>query len=96
MTSPLPGRSILMTSAPIQASSCVHTGPAWTWVMSTTRTPSRALFISVSPYLYIVWFMVPGANAFWSIQTLISEGLPDSRARSSAGRMSFGSRTSSP
>ena len=53
-----------MTSAPIQASSWVQTGPAWTWVMSTTRTPSRAFLISASPYLYIVWFMVPGANAF--------------------------------
>src|SRR4051812_48803573 len=31
-----------MTSAPIQASSCVQTGPACTCVMSTTRTPSRA------------------------------------------------------
>src|SRR4051812_24271835 len=42
VTSPRPGCSILMTSAPIQASSCVQTGPACTCVMSTTRTPSRA------------------------------------------------------
>ena len=48
------------------------------------------------PYLYIVWFMVPGANAFGSTHTLISDGLPLSRARSRAGRMSFGSVTSSP
>src|SRR3954451_12300975 len=42
VTSPRPGCSILMTSAPIQASSCVQTGPACTCVMSRTRTPSRA------------------------------------------------------
>src|SRR3954470_9062218 len=48
------------------------------------------------PYLYIVWFMVPGANAFGSTHTLMSDGLPLSRARSIAGRMSFGSVTSSP
>src|SRR3954451_13571317 len=42
VTSPRPGCSILMTSAPIQARSWVQTGPAWTCVMSRTRTPSRA------------------------------------------------------
>src|SRR5919202_2376486 len=42
VTSPRPGCSILMTSAPIHARSCVQTGPAWTCVMSRTRTPSRA------------------------------------------------------
>src|SRR3954468_1975194 len=42
VTSPRPGCSILMTSAPIQARSCVQTGPACTCVMSRTRTPSRA------------------------------------------------------
>src|SRR4051795_6042378 len=48
------------------------------------------------PYLYIVWFMVPGANASGSTHTLISDGLPLSRARSIAGRISLGSVTSSP
>src|SRR3954464_11004148 len=43
VTSPRPGCSILMTSAPIHARSCVQTGPACTCVMSRTRTPSRAL-----------------------------------------------------
>ena len=36
----------------------------------------------VPVYLYIVWFMVPGAYASGSTHTLISDGLPDSRARS--------------
>src|SRR4030088_1466156 len=40
--SPRPGGSILVTSAPSHASSCVHDGPDWTRVMSTTRTPDRA------------------------------------------------------
>src|SRR4051794_40384504 len=47
-------------------------------------------------YLYIVWFMVPGAKASGSTHTLISDGLPLSRARSIAGRISLGSVTSSP
>src|SRR4051795_4305823 len=42
VTSPRPGCSILMTSAPIHARSCVQTGLACTCVMSRTRTPSRA------------------------------------------------------
>src|SRR3954465_371116 len=46
VTSPRSGGSTLMTSAPIHASSCVHAGPAWTWVMSTTRMPSRALLMT--------------------------------------------------
>src|SRR4051795_6803376 len=48
------------------------------------------------PYLYIVWFMVPGAKASGSTHTLISDGLPLSRARSIAGRISLGSVPSSP
>ncbi len=75
----------------------VQDGPDWTWVMSRTRMPSSALAVmGVSPHLYMVWFMVPGAYASGSTQTLISDGLPDSRARCSAGAMSAGSRTSSP
>src|ERR1700684_4588882 len=41
--SPTPGRSTLMTSAPIYASSCVQVGPDCTWVKSRMRTPSSAL-----------------------------------------------------
>src|SRR5436305_1002313 len=41
--SPTPGRSILITSAPIQASSCVQVGPDCTCVKSRMRTPSSAL-----------------------------------------------------
>src|SRR5437773_7855745 len=40
--SPSPGRSILMTSAPNHARIWVHVGPDCTWVISRTRTPSRA------------------------------------------------------
>src|SRR5215469_11971024 len=40
--SPRPGSSTLITSAPIQASSWVPVGPAWTCVMSRMRTPSSA------------------------------------------------------
>src|SRR5271166_1763868 len=43
--SPRPGISTLITSAPIHASSCVPVGPAWTWLKSRTRTPSKALLI---------------------------------------------------
>src|SRR5689334_15265341 len=41
--SPWPGRSILITSAPSQASSWVQVGPDWTWVKSRTLTPLSAL-----------------------------------------------------
>src|SRR5262245_60576840 len=41
--SPVPGRSILITSAPNQARSCVQVGPDWTCVKSRMRTPSSAL-----------------------------------------------------
>src|SRR5579872_5273909 len=41
--SPTPGRSTLMTSAPMKASSCVQVGPDCTCVKSRTRTPSSAL-----------------------------------------------------
>src|SRR5215470_14917282 len=40
--SPIPGRSILITSAPNQASNCVQVGPDCTWVKSRMRTPSSA------------------------------------------------------
>src|ERR1700676_232701 len=41
--SPRPGSSTLMTSAPSQPRICVHDGPAWTCVMSSTLIPSSAL-----------------------------------------------------
>src|SRR5438876_6820135 len=41
--SPTPGRSTLITSAPIYASSCVQVGPACTCEKSRMRTPSSAL-----------------------------------------------------
>src|SRR5204862_4519388 len=41
--SPTPGRSILITSAPNQARSCVQVGPDWTCVKSRMRMPSSAL-----------------------------------------------------
>src|SRR4051794_34660003 len=47
--SPPLGFSILMTSAPSQASICVQDGPAWSCVKSITRMPSSALFIEFCP-----------------------------------------------
>src|SRR5258705_524735 len=43
--SPWGGRSILITSAPSQASIWVQDGPAWSCVKSMTRIPSRAWLI---------------------------------------------------
>ena len=43
--SPTPGRSTLMTSAPIQASNCVQVGPDCTCVKSSILTPSRAFIV---------------------------------------------------
>src|ERR1700760_1958406 len=41
--SPTPGRSTLITSAPMKARSCVQVGPDCTCVKSRMRTPSSAL-----------------------------------------------------
>src|ERR1700756_800164 len=41
--SPTPGRSTLITSAPMKASNCVQVGPDCTCVKSRMRTPSSAL-----------------------------------------------------
>src|SRR4051812_1222046 len=60
VTSPRPGCSILMTSAPIQASSCVQTGPACTCVMSTPRTPSRAFATAIRTPSLLVHRLVHG------------------------------------
>src|SRR5262249_19666939 len=43
VSSPLPGSSILTTSAPMSASIIVQNGPARTRVRSSTRTPSSGL-----------------------------------------------------
>src|SRR5438128_7379489 len=43
--SPSPAFSTLITSAPSQASSCVHVGPDCTCVKSRMRTPSNAFVI---------------------------------------------------
>ena len=40
VSSPVPGRSTLMTSAPMSASSMVHMGPAMICVRSSTLTPT--------------------------------------------------------
>src|SRR5258705_3307552 len=46
VTSPEPGRSTLITSAPNQASICVQAGPAWTCVKSMILMSSSALVIA--------------------------------------------------
>src|SRR3954453_6400567 len=46
--SPPFGFSILITSAPSQASICVQDGPAWSCVKSMTRIPSSAWLIWLS------------------------------------------------
>src|SRR5262245_60795419 len=43
--------SSLTTSAPSHARICVADGPLWTWVMSRTRTPSKALRMRQAPLL---------------------------------------------
>src|SRR3954465_8158916 len=62
VTSPRPGCSILMTSAPIHPRSCVQTGPACTCVMSTTRTPSRAFATVIEAPSLLVHRLVHGAR----------------------------------
>src|ERR1035441_5051982 len=90
VTSPAPARSTLITSAPNQASSWVQVGPDCTCVKSRIRTPSNALPILLhrALYLYIVWFLVPGAYSRGSTQMLMTADrrsrCTDSRARCSA------------
>src|SRR5690348_13744194 len=52
--SPRPGISTLITSAPIQARSCVAVGAACTCPISRMRTPSSALLILVSSVAFRV------------------------------------------
>src|SRR2546428_10142098 len=78
--SPCGGRSILITSAPSQASIWVQDGPAWSWVKSMTRMPSSALLIFLSPDC-AVSFMLPAPrkdlrHPFW-----MQEGRSERRMR---------------
>ena len=52
VSSPVPGRSILMTFAPMSASSMVHMGPAMICVRSSTLTPARG------PAGWLFWVIV--------------------------------------
>src|SRR5947209_13954197 len=61
--SPTPGRSTLITSAPIYASSCVQVGPACTCEKSRMRTPSSAL--PAWPYGLVEGFGTPFATTFF-------------------------------
>ena len=58
---------------------CGWTTMKRTWIGRRLSGPPCATR-QPSGYLYMVWFMVPGAYASGSTQTLISDGLPDSRA----------------
>ena len=54
VTSPEPGRSTLITSAPNQASICVQAGPACTWVKSIIFMPFSGLLIFLPYQKYVV------------------------------------------
>src|SRR4051794_15486579 len=75
VASPSPAFSTLITSAPNQASSCVHVGPDWTWVKSRMRTPSSA-FVIVSSW----WF---GSGAPGSL--LLRRGRVEARDAAALG-----------
>src|SRR5262249_20555039 len=63
--SPSPARSILITSAPSHASSCVHVGPDCTCVKSSIRTPSSALPITFPSRFFLCCRIKTGdATAF--------------------------------
>ena len=92
------GGSNLMTSAPIQASSCEHVGPACTWVMSRMRTsfnasmlfsndPTNYFFLALGFRLVMRPLSVPAVS---SITALISVGLRDLIASSMPLRSSAG------
>src|SRR5262245_35853530 len=57
--SPRPGGSTLITSAPSQPRIWVAEGPAWTWLMSSTRMPSSAL--PALPHGLVEGFGTPAA-----------------------------------
>ena len=58
VTSPEPGRSTLMTSAPYQANNWVQAGPACTWVKSIIRIPSNGLVMFVSPWVFLICCLI--------------------------------------
>src|SRR5271168_1545892 len=60
--SPAPARSILITSAPNHASSCVQVGPDCTCVKSRIRTPSNALLMRNSGPRSLVHRLILGAR----------------------------------
>src|SRR5215468_3415790 len=64
VASPSPAFSILITSAPSQASSCVQVGPDCTCVKSRMRTPSNALPITCPLFLLRARIQARDAAAF--------------------------------
>src|SRR5439155_20859305 len=73
------GFSNLMTSAPIQARSCEHVGPACTWDMSRMRTPFKASIGSPIPlrlFLFCARVQAGDATAFGA-RALIDDGIDE-------------------
>src|ERR1700720_3493266 len=71
--SPAPARSILITSAPNHARSCVHVGPDCTCVKSRIRTPSNALPITC-PYPMLSLAKAP-LRLSWPSRFLLRGGI---------------------
>ena len=92
VTSPEPGRSTLMTSAPNQASIWVQAGPACTCVKSMILMSSRALVMVFAPWMAGGYFFFAALCGFRlvmrplsvpavsSMTALIRVGLPDAMA----------------
>src|SRR5690606_35511324 len=59
VTSPAPGRSTLITSAPNHASCWVQAGPASTWLKSMILMPSSGLLLMIGNFLInrLTWFL---------------------------------------
>ncbi len=62
VTSPAPGRSTLITSAPNQASNWVQAGPAWTWVKSMILMPSSGLLMMSVSFVQSILRAPPAAS----------------------------------
>src|SRR5262245_14954795 len=97
-SSPRPGISVLITSAPNSAMSVPQNGPATTWASSSTRIPSRGRRVSVmsmSPSgsaSSIPWAIVGGSPGHWrrSLHSrypvgIVSAGAGRGSAMSSSG-----------
>src|SRR5215467_15940220 len=87
------GGSTLITSAPSHPSVSQQLGPASYCVRSSTRIPSSALAIVIvllflSSYVVYAENRTVVARAFSLVMTFTTAGLPDEKARSSAGRIS--------